>query len=658
MASETAQDFDLGPLSWVHGEIDQALGRGLDSLGAVGAAPADPTALRQARAHVHQAAGALQMVGLDAVAAYTEEVERLLSRLEEAAPDAAAPGATLADRALRKLRIYLDELVGGANPLPLKLFPEYEQMQQSRGVKNSSPTDLFFPDLSPRAPKIAALKAVTPQKLPSYLIKQRRQYQRGLLAWLRGDEESSKLMRTAVQGIEDVQTHSSQRAFWWTVGALLESIVEKGVECGFGVKQLCGRIDLQIRRFVEGSAKVSDRMRREVLYYVAISAPIGAQTQAVQRAFHLTGLIPTADVLSADVLRLQPLLREARDQLAGVKDLWLKITGGRADNLPKLKQTMAGLSDRMRAIGEPSLSRLVGGLSSRADKLRAGAVSEQMAMEFATALLLAESTIEHFGAKSAELPQQVDAMLARVDAAQQNKPTPAVAGAPLLDEMARRAQERLLLAQVAREIQTNLRHMEQVLDSFFRDNGKRAELATLAGDSKQIAGALKMLGLDSALRLLELCQEQIDGYAQTDAPVRDDDLEMLAESLSGLGFYIEAVEQQRPDRDRLITPLVDRRLGVAPSPSEAETETVEAAMVDLRSALPETLAAYKSAPGDAAAREKLSSDLTALRHDAELVGDERLQQDADAALAQLAHAGTGDTAALSDAVAAVAAQGA
>jgi chemosensory pili system protein ChpA (sensor histidine kinase/response regulator) len=510
--------------------------------------------------------------------------------------------------------------------------------------------------LSPRAPKIASLKSVTPNKLSSFLIKQRRLYQRGLLAWLRGDEEGSKIMRDAVQGIEDVQTHSAQRSFWWTVGALLESIVERGVESGFGVKQLCGRIDLQIRRFVEGSAKVSDRMRREVLYYVAISAPVGAQTQAVQRAYHLNGLIPTAEVLSADVLRTQPLLREAREQLASAKDLWLKITGGRPENIAKLKQTMAGLVDRVRAIGEPSLSRLIGALATRVDKFGTGTVSEAVAMEFATALLLAESTIEHFGSISPELPQQIDAMLARIDAAQQNKPTPMIAGAPLLDEMARRAQERLLLAQVAREIQANLRHMEQVLDAFFRDNSKRAELATLAGDSRQIAGALKMLGLDTAERLLELCQQQIDEYAKPDVEVHNDDLEMLAESLSGLGFYIEAVEQQRPDRDRLITPLLDRRLGVAPTAPAAEPETVESAVVDLRSALPEIFAAYQSAPGDLAARDRLSADLTTLKHDAELIGDERLQQDADAALTELAHAGTADTAALQDAVAAVAAQ--
>ena len=83
----------------------------------------------------------------------------------------------------------------------------------------------------------------------------------------------------------------------------------------------------------------------------------------------------------------------------------------------------------------------------------------------------------------------------------------------MLDEMSKRAQERVLLAQVGREIQANLRHMEQVLDAFFRDNGKRADLATLAKDSQQIRGALRILGLDDADRLLGLCQEQIDSYA-------------------------------------------------------------------------------------------------------------------------------------------------
>ncbi|MDQ6916415.1 MAG: hypothetical protein M3023_01165, partial [Pseudomonadota bacterium] len=455
MATDTAPDFDLGPLTWVQGEIDQALTRGLDALAVFKATPREITSLKHARSHVHQAAGAIQMVGLDAVTAYTDELERQLMRIEELPPGEAQDACDLIDRAGRKLKIFLNELVGGAYPVPLKLFPEYELMQQARGIKASAPTDLFYPDLSPRAPKIASVKTVSSQRLPSFLIKQRRLYQRALLAWLHGDDQAARAMRDAIQGIEDVQTHSSQRSFWWTVGALLESIVENGVESGFGIKQLCGRVDLQIRRFVEGSAKVADRMRREVLYYIAISAPVGPQVQAVQRAYRLPGLIPSAEVLSADVVRVQPLLREARDLLSATKDLWLKLTGGRPENLPKLKQNLSQLRDKTTAIGEPSLSRLAATLASRLDKIGAAAVPEAMAMEYATAILLSESIIENFASLSPELPKQVDAMIERLDAVQQNKPIAKAASAPVLDEMARRAQERLLLAQVAREIQTN-----------------------------------------------------------------------------------------------------------------------------------------------------------------------------------------------------------
>jgi chemosensory pili system protein ChpA (sensor histidine kinase/response regulator) len=652
MAIDTTPEFDLGPLSWVQGEIDQALTRGVDALEAFKASPRDATHLKVARSHIHQAAGAIQMVGLDAVAAYTDEVERQLVRMEELPSEEAVAACDLVDRACRKLKIFLDELVGGANPVPLKLFPEYEQMQQARGLKAVSPTDLFYPDLSPRAPKLSSAK-VTPARLQSFLVKQRRMFQKGLLAWLRGDEDAARMMRDAVQGIEDVQTHSAQRSFWWAVGALLEAVVERGVDSGFGVRQLCGRVDLQIRRFIEGSTKVADRMRREVLYYVAISAPVGPQVQAVQRAYRLPALIPTAEALSADVVRVQPHLREARELLSTAKDLWLKLTGGRAESLPKLKATLSTLRDKTAAVGDPSLSKLASTLSGRLDNLPAGAIPEPLAMEYATGLLLAESAVENFASLSPDFPKQVDAMVARLDAAQQNRIIGG-GGAPVLDEMARRAQERLLLAQVAREIQANLRHMEQVLDAFFRDNQKRGELATLAQDTRQIMGALKMLGLDRAGELLSLCQQQIEEYAQPDAAVASEGLELLAESLSGLGFYIEAVEQQRPDRERLIEPLLAQRLGTPVAAPAEESETVEEAVEELKASLPATIAALQRSSGEASVRERLAADLTTLKNDAELIGDATLQSDADAALGLLARDGTGDSDALKDAIAAIA----
>ena len=65
--------------------------RGLDALATFKAQPQDTSALKHARLHVHQAPGAIQMVGLDAVVAYTDEIERQLARLEQL-PAAAVPG--------------------------------------------------------------------------------------------------------------------------------------------------------------------------------------------------------------------------------------------------------------------------------------------------------------------------------------------------------------------------------------------------------------------------------------------------------------------------------------------------------------------------------------------------------------------------------------
>ena len=650
MATDSTNEFDLGPLSWVQGEIDQALTRGVESLAAFRAAPADPAPLKHARTHVHQAAGAIQMVGLDAVVAFCDEIERQLSLLAEMDPREVPAVCDLVDKSCRKLRIFLDELVKGAPPVPLKLFPEYELMQRSRGVKASAPTDLFYPDLGPRAPRLATPQVIPPNKLPSYMVKQRRLYQRGLLAWLRGDDQGATAMRDAVAGIESATTQQNLRAFWWTVGALLDALVERGLESGFGVKQLAARVDLQIRRVVEGSGKVADRLRREVLYYVAISAPIAPSVQAVQRGFKLGGLIPSAEVLNADLVRIQPHLRDARELLNAAKDAWLKFTSGRPENLPKLKQTLASVHKHAAEVGNGALMKLTAALVERLNKLPQS-ISEPFAMEYATGILLAESAFENYASLSQDFPKQVEAMVARLGNAQLARPA-AGGAAPLLDEMSKRAQERVLLAQVGREIQTNLRHMEQVLDAFFRDPAKRGELATLGKDSQQIRGALRILGLDDAERLLGLCEEQIDTYANPETEVPDEDLELLAEALSGLGFYIEAVEQQRPDRERLIAPLLAKRLGEAPKlATEDHADSVEAAVRELRNALPKLVDEIRHAPADVAIRESLRAKLASLRDDAELIGDEGLILQAEVALNELDAGGAGGLAAAVEAIA-------
>src|SRR6185503_7934619 len=89
------------------------------------------------------------------------------------------------------------------------------------------------------------------------------------------------------------------------------------------------------------------------------------RVEVVQRAYHLATLIPTAEALDADVVRLQPLLREAREQLAHAKDAWLKAASGRSDTLPKLAQLLASAHAKARDIGHPALTKLMSALTAR-----------------------------------------------------------------------------------------------------------------------------------------------------------------------------------------------------------------------------------------------------------------------------------------------------
>ena len=75
-------EFDLGPLSWVKGEIDQSLTRAREAINEY-TQKTDPTVLRFARTHLHQAHGALTMVNLDGAPLISQLLESLLQQVAE-----------------------------------------------------------------------------------------------------------------------------------------------------------------------------------------------------------------------------------------------------------------------------------------------------------------------------------------------------------------------------------------------------------------------------------------------------------------------------------------------------------------------------------------------------------------------------------------------
>src|SRR5258708_12693776 len=75
-------DFDVGPLSWVKGEIDHAIEHSQRALRAFAANSADAAQLKSSQSHLHQAHGALSIVGLEGITRISEELEGLLGAIE------------------------------------------------------------------------------------------------------------------------------------------------------------------------------------------------------------------------------------------------------------------------------------------------------------------------------------------------------------------------------------------------------------------------------------------------------------------------------------------------------------------------------------------------------------------------------------------------
>ena len=254
-----ATEFDVGPLTWVKSEIDLALGRADEApqqyTASLEAGEGDLTQIRFSRTHLHQVQGALTIVGLDGVTQFAEVLEAFLLSLEEKPVAADPSGVALARRALGAVGHYLDDLINGQPNQPLRLLAIYREIQAARGQERVSATDLFFPDLTARPPRRdAPAKKIPPDEFHKLLRQERGRFQRGFLAWLKSPADRSGLgdMQLAVRWIEETQESAAARSFWWVAAGFLSALAEGAVREESHAKQLCARIDLQIRRLLDG----------------------------------------------------------------------------------------------------------------------------------------------------------------------------------------------------------------------------------------------------------------------------------------------------------------------------------------------------------------------------------------------------------------------
>lgn len=553
-----SQELDIGPLSWVRGEIDQALTLAAEAIGRLGADSDPADQIQLARNHLHQARGALSVVGLDGLCHFADTLDKLLAGMSDGSVAADDANAELARRGCSAVANYLGDLVNGSGDQPLRLFALYREIATASGRDEISPAELFYPDLSRRLPRRKLRNAPRPGTPAGEerMRGARAALERGLLQWLKApaDPAGPDSMRDAAIALEALQSSPSFYTLWRVAQAFFDALSHQDLPASeMRIKQLCTGMVKEVRHQASTSHRIPERLMRDILFEIG-QAPVRTPAQRqVREAWNLDAWWADPGEVVTDV-PLGPLLRKLRSELSAAKNDWDTFGSGQASALQDFDTRIQSITTEAGRLGRPALLELLSGTARVSHWLRSDPATnggETLAVEVATALLLAELSVEG-GIADNELATQGRFCLARLDAIMAGQALPDTGDRSLGGT--RSTHEWDARQQVAREIASNLGHIEQTLDDFFRNYAKRGPLAQLTAPMRQIEGALAVIEGEQAIPLVREATKRINDLANSELEPDEDQLNRLADQLSTLGFFVSALQHGQADLNDFLPP--------------------------------------------------------------------------------------------------------
>lgn len=536
-SSQPAPLFDTGPLSWVIGEIRGALERSSSALNdaATRSSEAQPTLLLHAKTHLHQAHGALQMVDVEGVGLLTSAAERALDRFKERTLDCTPENVQAVREAFGAIAEYLDELIAGAAPQPLRLFPYYRALQELLGAERIHPSDLLAVD--------TALATASVDAAPDYAAC-RAQFEKALLPYLKSPDAAAQRTHAGALAAAIAPLAPAGTA-WQALYAVATLVAEGGLAGDLLIKQLFGQINLQLRRLAQGQAGLPDTMLRDALFFIAAARDVGGEAAVLRRAFRLEGAV-SPDYAERRYGKVDPhALKQAREALARSKSDWDQLAvhpdAAREADFNGALATLAGASDKL---GAPALAQLLRELGQAAHASIAFGRNDQFGLEMAAAMLFVEHGLDQVRQLPEEFGQHAEIVGQRLLALAAGETPPAAPD--WQNELAQSIQQGQTVAVLAGEIKSGLRQVEKLLDEYYDDpQHKRGALVAAGPLLHQIQGALSILDHEAAARTAHHVREAVSNLAEGDGDVQAQAgiLHNIARNIGALGFFTDMLAQ-------------------------------------------------------------------------------------------------------------------
>ena len=248
---DLATTNDLGPLAWVLDELRKSLESASSALrrfvrDAAQARGEDLTNvdnghLRIARQHMHQAVGALEMVGLAAPARILRSMEAAAQKFIERPELCTEAAAGKVERAGFALTEYLEALLGGKAVSPLSLFVQYKDVQDLTGADRIHPADLWGLDF-----RWNDFQALAPAQALAYDPAVRSRMDQSVLRIVKSaDAAAGKELAQVSLGLAGSQEAREPRVFWKVAAGYFEAIALGLLPADVYVKRAASRVLLQ-----------------------------------------------------------------------------------------------------------------------------------------------------------------------------------------------------------------------------------------------------------------------------------------------------------------------------------------------------------------------------------------------------------------------------
>jgi chemosensory pili system protein ChpA (sensor histidine kinase/response regulator) len=557
---------DLSPLAWVHDELrrsletaHKALRRYLKEADAARGSDVDavdPAVLRTARTHLHQGVGALELVGMPAVADVLRASEAAVQRMVSRPSIIDAAAVQTVERVSFALLDFIGRQLAGKPVSPVMLFPQYRAVLQLAAADRIHPADLWRLDWSWRELPLDASAA------PRAADDDARGAMETLVLALMRDHahepareplaRMSDLCADLGAGARSEAGGSHLATFWQLAAAVFEAQAQGLLTADLYVKRIASRLLAQLRMRVRGQDDISDRLAQDLLFFCSHAQAPGTpqaspRLEAVRRAWNLAEHA-VADYETPRLGRFDPsVLALARKRVAAAKDSWSAVAG---EELHRL----SGLAEQFSLVGE-SLQRLFPGGEVLAQSLQAAVgqtVASQaappaaLAMEVATGMLYLDASLEDGEFDHPELAERVRHLAQRIDEVRAGAEPQPLDG--WMEDLYRRVSDRQTMGSVVQELRASLSEVEKQIDQYFRDPAQRELLIPVPAQLSAMRGVLSVLGMEQASAAVLHMRDDVDALAQTEVDpqraVQAGTFDRLADNLGALSFLIDMLSVQ------------------------------------------------------------------------------------------------------------------